>query len=224
MSDPQLALFVAGNSTPKFRNDNWNEQISPADQFGLAGIATDVGAFPLPENSKDAALIAPLGPGLYTAHVSSANQQGGTVLLEVYDAVAGDSTARIVNLSTRGRVGTGGDVLIPGVVVGGTGTVRLLVRGVGPSLGQFGVSDVLARPSLTVFFGTKMLATNTGWTSGGLTNDLSYAAQQVGAFPLADKSADSALILDATAGQYTIQVSGVDGTTGEALVEVYVLP
>jgi hypothetical protein len=224
MSDPRLDMFV-GQTPIDLRNDNWGEILTPGLNFGVADTAKAVGAFALPVGSKDAAIAASLRPGVYTAHVTSVNQQSAVALLELYDVRGpGDPTGRIVNLSTRGQVGTGDNVLIPGVVVGGTGTVRLLVRAVGPGLTQFGVSGVLARPTLTVFSGSQMLASNTGWTSQGLKGDLIAAAERVGAFTLADNSADCALILEATAGTYTIQVSGVGNTTGEALVEIYVLP
>jgi hypothetical protein len=117
-------------------------------------------------------------------------------------------------------------VLVAGFVVGGTGTVRLLIRAVGPGLAQFFVAGVLAQPVLTVFSNSQQkLGSNTGWTSDGFKADLSAAAQRSGAFSLEEKSADSALILNATAGNaYTIQVSGSDNATGQALVEIYLLP
>lgn len=223
MPDPRLQLFSGGMALP-YRNDNWGETLPLASNFGVADTPEALGAFPLPVDSKDAALVAPLAPGLYTAHVESVDGRGGVVLLEAYDARAGDPTARIVNLSTRGQVGTNGNVLIPGVVVGGAGQVRLLIRGVGPGLAPFGVTGWLARPTLAVFSGSRRVAENTGWTTTGLRWDLRVAAELVGAFSLADSSADSALILEAAPGNYTIQLSGVGETTGEALVEIYVLP
>lgn len=134
--------------------------------------------------------------------------------------------ARLVNLSTRAQVGTGDKILIPGLVIGGSDPVRVLVRAIGPGLTAFGVSGALARPTMTVFSAAtqKAIGSNTGWSGGADKGDIAGAAAVVGAFALADGSADCAALLTLTSGAYTIQVSGVGGTTGEALVEVYVLP
>lgn len=218
MSDPRLDLY----SGPVLlrSNDNWGEAepgLSPAD------TADGVGAFPLPPGSKDAALVPALPPGLYTAHLSGADGGGGIALFEAYDAIGGDPTSRLVNLSLRGKVGAGERILIVGLVVGGTRPTRILVRAVGPGLTVFGVPNVLARPSIGVFRGSALLRSNAGWTTEGLAYDFAVAAESVAAFPLAEGSADCATILVVDPGPYTIQVSGVGGTTGEALVETYVL-
>ena len=220
MPDPQLQVY--SGPEPFAANDDWG-----INQGGLSAsdTAAAVGAFPLPVGSKDAAIVLALPPGLYTAQVSGTDGRGGVVLIETYDAVGGDPSTQLLNLSTRGKVGAGpSDGLIAGVVVGGTGRSRLLVRGIGPGLGQFGVPAVLARPTISVFAGQQLLRTNTGWTTEGVTYDLSTAAQLVGAFALGAASADCALIVTVDPGDYTIRVSGVGGTTGEALVEIYVLP
>jgi hypothetical protein len=151
------------------------------------------------------------------------------VLVEAYDAVGGDPTTRLMNLSTRGQVGVGDDALFAGVVVGGTGRSRLLLRAVGPGLTQFGVPNVLSRPTLALYRqasgnGQQLLRTNAGWTSEGVTYDLAAAAQAVSAFPLAESSVDCAMVVTVDPGPYTLQVSGLGATSGEALVEIYVLP
>jgi hypothetical protein len=150
------------------------------------------------------------------------------VLVEAYDAIGGNPSTRLVNLSTRGQVGVGENSLFAGVAVGGSGPSRLLLRVVGPGLAQFGVPRILARPTMTLFSqqaaGQITLRTNTGWVAEGLKYDLSVAADRVAAFPLAETSADCAMLVTVQPGNYTIQVSGVGGSTGEALVEVYVLP
>jgi hypothetical protein len=130
----------------------------------------------------------------------------------------------MLNLSTRAQVGTGQNVLIAGFVVGGSGSMRLLLRGIGPGLEQFGVSGILERPRLEVYRGATSLATNIGWITDGYKADLVAAAAKVAAFPLDESSADCAMLFSASAGEYTIQISGVGGTTGEAMVEIYVLP
>ncbi len=219
MADPRIDVF--SGQIPLRANDNWGDAepgSSPVD------TAEAVGAFPLQSGSKDAALVLALPSGLYSAHLNSTGTRGGVALCEIYDAIGGDPTSRLVNLSLRGKVGVGEQTLIVGVVVGGTRATRILIRAIGPGLAAFGVPSVLARPSIGVFRGAAPLRTNTGWTSDGLTRDLSVAAESVAAFPLVNGSFDSAMILTVDPGTYTIHLTGVGGTTGEALAEIYVLP
>lgn len=228
MADPRLNLF--SGATVLGGNDNWGQnEASLADGLSITDTSAAVGAFPLPEGSRDAALLVPLPPGLYSSHLRSTDGRGGVVLAEIYDALGGDPTSRLVNLSTRGRVGVGENGLFAGVVVGGSAATRLLLRAVGPGLAQFGVGGVLARPTMAFFRadgagGQVLVRSNTGWTVGGVTQDLAGAATLVGAFPLPEGSADCAMVVEVPPGPYTIQVSGVGDTTGEALVEIYVLP
>ncbi len=222
MLDPRLRVF--SGSTISAENDDWGINLG-ALSLSASDTAAAVGAFPLPIGSKDAALVFALPSGPYTAQVSATDGRGGVVLVEIYETPAGDPTARLVNLSTRGQVGVGANALFAGVVVGGTGKSRLLLRAVGPGLAQFGVGGVLARPTMALFNGgQQLLRTNTGWTTEIGPYDLIAAAEITGAFPLAPTSADSAMIVTIDPGVYTIQVSGVGGTTGEALVEIYTLP
>jgi outer membrane protein assembly factor BamB len=218
MPDPRLDVFAGPLHLRE--NDNWESAepgSSPID------TAAAVGAFPLPPGSRDAALVMALSPGLYTAHLNASDGRGGVALFEAYDAIGGDPASRLVNLSLRGKVGSGENILILGFAVGGTHPTRLLVRAVGPGLGAFGVPAVLARPKVDVYREQELLRSNTGWGSDGLGNDLVTAALSVGAFALASGSADSALTLEVNPGVYTIQISGVGGLAGEVLAEIYVL-
>ncbi|MEO6245539.1 MAG: hypothetical protein ABIQ12_08890, partial [Opitutaceae bacterium] len=222
LPDPRLRVFSEGAFQEE--NDDWGVSLA-SNAFGIADTTQRVGAFSLPIGSKDSALVLPLPAGPHTAHVTAADGRGGVVLVEVYETPAGDQNARLVNLSTRGQVGVGANALFAGVVVGGTGKSRLLIRAVGPGLTQFGVSGVLARPTMALFDGARqLLRTNTGWTTQTGTYDLIAAARVAGAFALGATSADSALIVTVDPGVYTVQVSGVGDTTGEALVEIYKLP
>lgn len=135
-----------------------------------------------------------------------------------------NAAARLINLSCRARVGTGADILIPGLVVAGTAPKTLLVRAVGPTLSAFGVTGELADPTLTVFSGTTTVATNNDWSSGPGTAAVAAAATQAGAFALPLGSRDAALIVTLNPGAYTIQVAGIGNATGVALVEVYEVP
>jgi outer membrane protein assembly factor BamB len=223
MPDPQLEIF--SGQVPLRRNDNWLEN-DESTGLSVSETAAAVQAFTLQPGSADAAILPTLPGGAFTVQVTGADGRSGVALVEVYDVPQpGDPTARLLrNLSTRGFVGTGENILIAGFVVGGTETMRLLIRGVGPGLAQFNVPGVLARPKLTIFSGSTSVGGNTGWTTDGYKGDLIGASKRVSAFDLQNGSADSAMLFDARPGPYTIQISGVDNTTGEALVEIYVLP
>ena len=130
----------------------------------------------------------------------------------------------MLNASTRAFVGTGEGVLIPGFVIGGNGTLRLLIRAVGPGLVQFGVNGVLADPTITLYRGTTALATNDNWSSAVNASDIATTAVAVGAFALTAGSKDAAILTTLSPGAYTAVVSGVGATTGTALIELYVVP
>lgn len=213
LPDPALSLVSGGNVLAS--NDTWSA--------ATAATMTASGAFALNNASADAALATALGAGAYSS-VVDAKGGSGVALLELYDAASGAAGPAIVNASTRAFVGTGDQVLIPGFVVSGTGTVKLLVRAVGPTLGGFGVTGALADPQLTLFQGTTVIATNDNWGSAGNANEIATAAAQVGAFTLTGTSRDAALLVNLPAGNYTATVSGVGATTGTALVELYLVP
>lgn len=207
MADPRLELFFG--ATRVGENNDWPGALAPA--------VAAVGAFSFTAGSRDAALRQTLG-GAYTVQVQGA--AAGTVLIEAYDA-GGGSAARLVNLSSRHRVGAGSDVLIAGFYVAGTGAKRLLIRAVGPGLAAFGVTGVLADPQLEVFdAGGVRRAGNDNWEA-----TLAATFAQVAAFPLPSGSRDAAVVVELSAGSgYTAHVAGVGGGTGEALVEIYELP
>jgi outer membrane protein assembly factor BamB len=223
MPNPRLEMYSLSSHVPFRVNDNWLEN-DETNGLSLVETAGAVQAFPLQSGSADAAILPALISGAFTAHVEAAAGPAGVALVEVYDGLAGDPNARILNLSTRGFVGTNENILIAGFVVSGTGSMRLLLRGFGPALSQFGVPGVLMQPTLTLFSGSTAIASNTGWTSDGLKHDIISAGAAVSAFPLSETSADSVLLFDAKPGPYTLQISGVGDRTGEAMVEIYVLP
>ena len=207
MVDPRIELY---QGTVKIaENNDWSSSLS--------ATFASVGAFAFSPGSKDAALLQTLG-GAYTAQVSGT--AAGAVLVEGYDAGAA-STARLINVSARNRVGTGDDILIAGFNITGTGTLRVLIRAVGPTLSGFGVTDVLADPKLELYDANAVkIAENDDWAASLTTN---FTA--VGAFALPPASKDSALLATLTAGRsYTVQVAGIGGGTGEALVEIYEAP
>lgn len=212
LADPRIAVYnLQGRLVGE--NDDW---------ANLAGEFTAVGAFPLQVGSRDAALITQLiASQSKTAHIPASTS--GLVLIEAYDLT--DTTAqRLTNVSVRNRVGTGADILIAGFAIAGTGNKRLLVRGVGPGLAAFGVTGVLADPRLVLQRsgenGTStFVAENDDWSSS-----LASTFAAVGAFNLPSGSKDAALLVTLAPGTYTVQLSGVGDTTGEALIEAYEVP
>ena len=131
---------------------------------------------------------------------------------------------QLANLSCRAQVGTGDGVIIPGFVLSGTAPRTVLVRAVGPGLAAFGVAGALADPTITVFRGDAVIATNDNWQTQTNPQAVATAAVTTGAFALTAGSRDSALVLTLEPGAYTFRVAGVGNATGVALVEVYVLP
>jgi hypothetical protein len=216
---PSMSVF---DNTGKVisTNTGWGTNANPA---AIVTAAASVGAFALPSGSADCALIATLPAGAYTVQISGVGSTTGVALAEVYEVKA--SGTRLINISTRTGVGTGASILISGFVISGSGSEQLLVRGDGPSLTAFGVSGVLAQPSLSVFNNASMvIASNSGWGTSANPSLIASTAASVGAFALPSGSADSAGIVNLPAGAYTVQISGVDSTTGVALAEVYEVP
>ncbi len=191
---------------------------------GIEAAMNAVGAFPLVQDALDAATTRGFKPGSYTGVVRDTTDGSGVVLLELYDQRLVGSKATLANASTRGYVGTEDRVMIPGFTVTGPGTLKLLVRAVGPTLKAYGVNDALTDPIITVFRGQTELGKNDNWSEGAEANAIREAAQAVGAFSLADGSKDAVVLLSLQEGTYTAQVSGVGGATGTALMELYVVP
>ena len=202
-------------------NDDWGLASNVGD---IAAAFGSTGAFNLAADSRDAALLVTVQPGSYTVVVSGGDGPG-VALAEIYDASTTVDAERLVNISARGHVGSGGDILIGGFIVTGNAPKRVLVRGVGPSLARYGVGATLVDPRLVVRQGNTILAQNDDWETGANTSaELTSAASLTSAFGLDAGSKDAALLITLAPGSYTAQVSGADGTTGIALVEVYELP
>jgi uncharacterized repeat protein (TIGR03806 family) len=212
---------VSARGSILLQNDNWGDGGNGAT---LATMAATLGAFTLPAGSRDAATLATLAPGSYTAHVTGVGGTGGVALAEVYDANPTSTAAVLVNFSLRTQVGTDASILIAGFVVGGDLPVKLLIRGIGPGLAPFGVGDLLADPQLKIFnaAGTA-IASNDNW--GDLEpTALAAAATAVGAFALPAGSRDATLLLTLAPGAYTAQLAGAADTTGVGMIELYAVP
>ena len=204
------AQFVAANA-------GWSAVASAA---GVRAAIERSGAFPLPDGSADAALLLELPPGVYTAHVESGGSAAGTALLEVYDT-APPTLVSLVNLSARARVSPGEPALVGGLAIEGGIRKRVLIRAAGPALAALGVRDALARPAIAVLKGAEVVATAGAWGASADAALIRRQAELAGAFPFAEGNADSALLVELEAGNYTVQVSSADGGSGVALVEVY---
>jgi len=132
-------------------------------------------------------------------------------------------TARLGNISTRGLVKTGSDVMIGGFIIQGSGTKTVIVRAIGPELTPFGIPNALADPTLTLHNGTgALIASNNNWQTtiigGIITSDQVSAIQNSGHAPT--QPSESAIIATLPPGNYTAIVGGVNNTVGVALVEV----
>ncbi|HZZ19384.1 MAG TPA: matrixin family metalloprotease [Opitutaceae bacterium] len=220
LANPVLSL-ADGSGNTIANNTGWSTS-SNATQ--IAAAAKTAGAFAFPANSPDSAILISLSPGAYTFNISGANGGTGVALAELYELNTQDPNL-MINISARINAGTGSNTLIAGFVIQGSQSAHLLIRGDGPTLAQFGVTGVLAQPVLTVFDSNQhQVATNTGWSTNSNASAVASAASSAGAFALPMANADSALLLSLPPGAYTAQVTGANGTTGVALVEVYQVP
>lgn len=228
LANPRLEVYANNNPNPVLVNDDWGNQTGGAQQVNAIQQATTrAGAFALPANSADAAVLAVLPPGLYTVQATGPLNNpaaSGVVLIEAYDVTPGANAAgRASNVSTRGTVGTGNNILIAGFVVTGEASRRVLIRGAGPTLARLNVPGVLADPQLKLIDQASgvTLRTNDDWASGDDAGVIASAASAAGAFPFASGSKDSAMIVMLPPGAYTVQLSGVNNGTGVGIVEVY---
>ncbi len=215
LEEPQLSLVDSAGATLE-TNSSWGGGAALTQAF------TQVGAFALPDGSSDAAMLASLGSGGYTAQLSGLSATTGVGLAEIYDTDGATSPSRLVNLSSRASVGTGGNILIAGFVITGSTPVTVLIRGIGPSLSQFGVAGALATPQLVLYDSNNdALQSNGGW--GGSAN-LSQTFSEVGAFALDATSSDAAILVTLPPGAYTAEMTGANGATGVGLAEIYEVP
>jgi sugar lactone lactonase YvrE len=221
LARPTISV-VDSNNNVVASNTGWGTNANASD---IAAVSAQVGAFALAAGSADSALLANLAPGAYSVELTGVGSTTGVGLAEVYDADTSEPAA-LANISTRSQVGTGGNILIAGFVVQGTAPAEVLIRGVGPALGGFGVGGFLAQPELTVFDSSNTaIASNTGWGTAPNPAEIASVASLVGAFAFVQGSADCALLLTLQPGSYSAEVAGINGTTGVGMVEVYqVLP
>jgi hypothetical protein len=219
LAQPSLSVF--SGQTVIASNTGWGTNPNPSQ---IASVAAQVGAFPFASGSADCAVIVSLPAGAYTVEISGVGDATGVALAEVYEVSS--SGTRLINISTRARVGTDSNIMIAGFVISGSGTEQLLIRGDGPSLTQFNVTGVLAQPNLSVINqgSGATIASNTGWGTSPNPSLIASTGAVVGAYGYASGSADSAVVVNLAAGAYTAEISGVNSTAGVALAEVYEVP
>lgn len=223
LANPQLELVNQNTNVSLATNAGWDT--GTAADTDLIRNTTAALTFPFAAGSADAAMVKTLPDGPYSAKISGANNTTGVALAELYDANVA-SGGRLINASARTNVGTNDKVLIAGFVISGTEPKTVLIRAVGPTLANFGVSGTLPDPALELTQHISSsntdvtVATNTGWGSTAPA-DIAGASNQVGAFDLINDSLDSALLVTLQPGQYSAIVRGASGDTGVALVEIY---
>ena len=209
LADPQLQLNGPAGFTT-ITNNNWKDnQQAEIEATGLA-----------PSNDNEAAIVADLAPGSYTAIVQGQDGGSGVALVELYDVNAA-AASTFGNISTRANVGTGSDIVIAGFILGNSTTAgNVVVRGIGPSLGAVGVANPLADPMLEIRNADGgVVAGNNNW------QDYPPAAQQLLALGLAPSNElESGIVRTLAPGPYTALLSGASGGTGVGLVEVYANP
>jgi hypothetical protein len=184
---------------------------------GFATIIQDGCSPPICQpGSLSAALIATLDPGAYTAIVRGKNDTSGVALLDVSDLTA-PVGSKLANISARAFVGTADNILIAGFILGyHNPNTRIVVRGIGPSLADFGVPNPLANPTLELRDSNgALLRANNDWQDNGPDPELIAA----GLAPT--NNLESAIVAMLPSGAYTALLSGVNGGTGVGLVEVY---
>lgn len=218
VADPRVEVLRGAEKL--LGNDDWE---SWPDRNALVNATAQAGAFALATGSLDAAALTTMATSSLTnctARIIAGNATaGGTILGEIYDSDAEPGAVQLSNLATRSFCGAGDEALIAGLAVSGRQLKRVLFRAIGPSLAQFGVRDFVAQPQIAVYpaGSTAALAQNTQW---GESTATANTFLQVGAFPLAPGSQDSAVVADLLPGTYTVLATSSNGI-GTVLLELY---
>ncbi len=205
LADPTIELFDQAGASLAF-NDDWR-----------ATQETEITATMLaPTKDLESGIVRTLAPGNYTVVLSGKDGAGGIGLVEIYDTDTANST--LANVSTRGAVGLGDEVLIGGIIVGSGANVITVVRAIGPSLTSAGISNPLLDPVLDLFDSNGLqIGTNDDWKDGQPT-----AAKATLLAPGDEREA--VIVASLAPGNYTAVVRGKGSATGVALVEMYRVP
>ena len=207
LQDPVLELRGASGALI-LSNDNWKDSPQRSQFEGTNFQPTD---------DREAVILVTLPPAAYTAILKGVGQTTGIGIVEIYDNDQG-ADSELGNLSTRGFVRTGDEVMIGGFILGGNNNpTRIAVRALGPSLSSFGLANVLADPTLELHNanGTVTIS-NDDWQSDP-TSAGELSANGLG---LPDPK-ESGIFASLAPGQFTAIVAGKNGSVGIALVEIY---
>jgi len=208
LPDPVLELHGPGGFVT-ITNNNWRDDPSQETLILASGLA--------PSNDLESAIDATLPPGNYTAVVRGNNNAIGVAVIEAYDLNQA-APSKLANISTRAFVSTGDDIVIAGFILGNqSGNDRIVVRGIGPSLTQFGVPDALPDPTLELRDSNgNLIIANNDW------QDNSAQAAELTAAGLAPSDPlESGIAMTLPPGTYTALLAGRNGATGNGVVEVY---
>jgi hypothetical protein len=214
LANPYLEIKNQQTQELIVSNDNWKDASSAA-AVTASGKSDGI-------NDFEAAVQYTLSPGQYSAIVSGADGGTGNALVEVYDedSLSSSSTIKLSNISTRGFVGTRDDdaLMIVSFIIEGTGSKTVTVRALGPVLSTFGVSNVLANPYLEIKNQQtkELIVSNDNWKDASSSGAVTASGKSDGINDL-----EAAVQYTLSSGQYSAIVSGADGGTGNALVEVY---
>lgn len=206
VADPVLEL--RGSDGELIRaNDNWRETQQSEIESSTVPPADDL----------EAAIVATLAPGAYTAVVTGKNETVGVGLIEAYD-LDGAADSQLANIATRGLVLTNLDVLIGGFILGGSeDTTRVVVRALGPSLRNAGIVNPLENPTLDLRDGNgEPILFNNNWA-----DDPKQAAELIALGIQPQSELEAAMVRTVRPGNYTAIVAGNNGGIGVGLVEVY---
>jgi hypothetical protein len=207
LSDPTLELHNSSGAL-LMQNDNWQDDPSQAAQ--LTALSLDL------RNPNESGIVASLQPASYTAILAGKNGGTGVGLVEVYDTNQA-SNSQLANISTRGFVLLGNNVMIGGFILGGTNNTHVVVRGLGPSLSQFGLSPVLPNPTLVLHDSNgAVLVSNDNWQ-----DDPTSASQLIALGLAPQEPAESAIYISLPPGAFTAVLAGKNSGTGIGLVEIY---
>ncbi len=203
LADPFLTLY--SGPTP----------IDSNDDFALHANAAQIPADWIPANAKEAAIVTTLNPGAYTAIVNGVGATSGVAIVEVFEI--DQPGTPLINIATRGPVYTGDNVMIAGLIIQGDAPKTVLITARGPSMAgpPHNVPGTLANPTLSLFSGQTVIATNDNWT------EAANAAQIQTAIGAPSNTLESAILVTLQPGAYTAIVSGAGGGTGLAIVEVF---
>ena len=190
------------------------EYIDSNDNWASHSRASEIAVQLQPTNPYEAAIVATLAPGAYTPIVSGVSGGTGVGIVEVFEL---DTQSRLENISTRGFVSTGDDVMIGGFIIDGDTSKRVVIRGRGPSLADFGVQGALMNPNLTLI----------GLSGEYIDSNDDYATHAESAsLPvqfIPTNAAESVIMATLEPGAYTAILNGVGNAEGVGIVEVFEL-